>query len=55
MEPKTNLCPEHPGNQKDSFCSECKKIYCMQCLKLDKVHRRIVKLLSEQLLDSYEF
>lgn len=52
---ETNPCPSHPSQPKEFLCPTCKKIYCMTCFLKDEDHRTIVKALSKQLLDIYEF
>ena len=53
--PKANSCPDHPSQPKEFACLICKKIYCLDCYKIDKLHRTSIRPLSEQLLDSFEF
>ena len=55
MQSSSNSCPSHPSQRKEFVCPLCKKIYCFDCLKIDKPHRASIKGLSEHLLDSFEF
>ena len=50
----TNLCPDHPSEQKEFLCLICKKIYCHECYRKDKAHRLKIKPLSVEMLANYE-